>query len=73
MKSKKKLFFNFIFLLLITSTNFSQAHNSFNGGCKNHCDEKVKVNIMKKKSENINKKNQFEDSYSCLRKSLCRG
>ena len=60
---------NLYFLLLITNTQFSQAHNSLNGGCKNHCHESYKSNNVEK----INDKNQIEDNYSCLTKSLCRG
>ena len=73
MKSKIKQIFNLIFFILITNTNFSQAHNYVNGGCKNHCKGSVKPIIIKKFFENINDKNQIEDNYSCLSKSLCRG
>ena len=73
MKSKIKQAMNLIFLLLITNTQFSQAHNSLNGGCKNHCKESVTPITKVKELDNINVKNQFEDNYSCLTKSLCRG
>ena len=62
-----------IFLLLITNISNLHAHNSFNGGCKEHCEQKVKaINIEKK----LNKKNDqmnIESENSCLNKSLCRG
>ena len=64
---------NLIFLFLITNTQFSQAHNSLNGGCKNHCKESVTPITKVKELGNINSKNQIEDNYSCLTKSLCRG
>ena len=57
----------------MTSTNFSQAHNYFNGGCKNHCEETVNLKNIEFKLEKINYKNQIEENYSCLKKSLCRG
>ena len=73
MKSKIKKAINLIFLFLITNTQFSQAHNSLNGGCKNHCKESVTPITKVKELDNINNKNQIEDNYSCLTKSLCRG
>ena len=73
MKSKIKQAMNLIFLLLITNTQFSQAHNSLNGGCKNHCKESVTPITKFKELDNINVKNQIEDNFSCLTKSLCRG
>ena len=73
MKSKIKQAMNLIFLFLITNTQFSQAHNSLNGGCKNHCKELVTPIPKVKELDNINVKNQIEDNYSCLTKSLCRG
>ena len=73
MKSKIKQLMNLIFLLLLTNTQFSQAHNSLNGGCKNHCKESVTPITKVKELDNVNVKNQIEDNYSCLTKSLCRG
>ena len=73
MKSKIKQAMNLIFLLLITNTQFSQAHNSLNGGCKNHCKGSVNPITKVKELDNINVQNQIEDNYSCLTKSLCRG
>ena len=73
MKSKIKQLMNLIFLLLLTNTQFSQAHNSLNGGCKNHCKESVTPITKVKELDNVNVKNQIEDNYSCLAKSLCRG
>ena len=73
MKLKTKQAMNLIFLLLITNTQFSQAHNSLNGGCKNHCKESVTPITKVKELDDIDVKNQIEDNYSCLTKSLCRG
>ena len=57
----------------MTNTQFSQAHNSLNGGCKDHCKESVTPITKAKDIYNINDKNQIADDYSCLTKSLCRG
>ena len=73
MKFKIKQTFNFILFILLTNTNFLQSHNSFNGGCKNHCKKPGKQLIMNKEFNNISNKNQIEDNESCLSKSLCRG
>ena len=73
MKSKIKQIFNLTFFILIMNTKISQAHDTLNGGCKNHCEESFLQNNLEKKLENINDKNQIEDNYSCLTKSLCRG
>ena len=73
MKTKIKHAMNLIFFLLITNTQFSQAHNFLNGGCKNHCKESVTPITKVKELDNINVKNQIENNYSCLTKSLCRG
>ena len=73
MKSKIRQPINLIFFILITNTQFLQAHNSLNGGCSNHCEESVDPITKFKELDNINVKNQIEDNYSCLTKSLCRG
>ena len=73
MKSKIKQAMNLIFLFLITNIQVSQAHNFLNGGCKNHCKKSVTPITKVKELDNINFKNQIEDNYSCLTKSLCRG
>ena len=73
MKSKIRQAINLIFFILITNIQFLQAHNSLNGGCKNHCKKSVTPITKVKELDNINVKNQIEDNYSCLTKSLCRG
>ncbi len=73
MKSKIKRTFNLILSFLLTNTYFLYAHDSFNGGCENHCKESVKQLIMNNELNNISNKNQIEDNDSCLSKSLCRG
>ena len=73
MKSNIKQTFKLILFILLTNTYFLKAHDSFNGGCKNHCKESVKPLIMNKELNNISNKDQVEDNDSCLSKSLCRG
>ena len=62
-----------IFLLLLTNISISYAHNLFNGGCKEHCGQKVKVISNRNKLKNIDDQINIESNNSCLNKSLCRG
>ena len=73
MRLKIKRIINLFFLILITNTNFLQAHNFLNGGCKNHCEEKDKTLTIENQLDNDSIKNQIEENDSCLSKSLCRG
>ena len=73
MKSKIKQIFKLILFILLTNNHFLIAHDSFNGGCKNHCEESVKPLIINKELNNSSYKNQIENDDSCLSKSLCRG
>ena len=73
MKSKIKQTFNLILIIFLTNTHFLEAHNLFNGGCKNHCKGSVKQLIMNKELNKISNINQNEENDSCLSKSLCRG
>ena len=65
--------YKIIFLLLLTNISNLYAHNLFNGGCKEHCGQKVKVISNKNKLKNINDRINIESKNSCLNKSLCRG
>ena len=53
MKSYFIQIFKIIFLLLLTNSSNLYAHNLFNGGCKEHCGQKVKVINNKNKLKNI--------------------
>jgi len=64
--------YKIIFLLILTNISYLYAHNLFNGGCKEHCGQKVKV-IRKNKLKNIDEQINIESKNSCLNKSLCRG
>ena len=74
---KMKSYFYQIFklssLLLLTHISNLYAHNFFNGGCKEHCGQKVKVISNKNKLKNIDDQINIESKNSCLNKSLCRG
>ena len=73
MNLKKNTIFNLIFFIFFTNTTFSLAHDSFNGGCKDHCEKSFKVGNVEKNLKKIKNKNIIEENYSCLSKSLCRG
>ena len=62
-----------IFLLLLTNSSNLYAHNLFNGGCKEHCWQKVKVISNKNKLKKIDNQINIESKNSCLNKSICRG
>ena len=73
MKSYFIQIYKIIFLLLITNGSNLYAHNLFNGGCKEHCGQKVKAINNKNTLNNINDQIENESNNSCLNKSLCRG
>ena len=72
-KSNFYQIFRLTFLLLLTNIPNLYAHNLFNGGCKEHCGQKVKTINNKNKLDNINDQINNESNNSCLNKSLCRG
>ncbi len=61
------------FLLLLMNISNLYAHNLFNGGCKEHCGQKVKVINNENKLKNFDDQINIERKNSCLNKSLCRG
>ena len=73
MKSYIYQIYKIIFLLLLSSISNLHAHNTFNGGCIEHCGQKVKVINNKNKLKNIDVQINIESKNSCLSKSLCRG
>ena len=73
MKSYFYQIYKIIFILLFTNIYSLHAHNLFNGGCKEHCGQKVKVIININKLKNIDDQINIESKNSCLNKSLCRG
>ena len=73
MKSYFMKIYKIIFLLLITNSSNLYAHNLFNGGCKEHCEQKIKAINNEEKLNNKNDQMNIESKNSCLNKSLCRG
>ena len=73
MKSYLMQIYRIIFLLLFMNSSNLYAHNLLNGGCKEHCGQKVKVISIKNKFKNIDDQINIESKNSCLNKSLCRG
>ena len=72
-KSNFYQIFNLISLLLLTNISNLYAHNLFNGGCKEHCEQKVKEINNENNINNSNYQMDIESKNSCLSKSLCRG
>ena len=66
-------FYKIIFILLLANSSNLYAHNLFNGGCKEHCEQKVKVISSKNKLKKIDDQINIESKNSCLNKSLCSG
>ncbi len=62
-----------IFFLMLTNISNLYSHNLSNGGCKEHCGQKVKVINNKNKLKNFDYQINIERKNSCLNKSLCRG
>ena len=73
MKSYCCQIYKIFLLLLLTNISNLYAHNLFNGGCKEHCEQKVKVIKNKNKLKNDDDQLNLESKNSCLNKSLCRG
>ena len=77
MISKRKYNFHqiykIIFLLFLTNIPNLNAHNVVNGGCKVHCEHKVKSINNNNKLKNFDHEINYEIKNSCLNKSLCRG
>ena len=65
--------FKLISLLLLTNVSNLYAHNLFNGGCEEHCAQKVQEINNENKTNNIDDQMYIESKNSCLNKSLCRG
>ncbi|MCR8545381.1 MAG: hypothetical protein JJ841_005365 [Prochlorococcus marinus CUG1432] len=73
MKSYFYQIYKIIFILFLIDISNLYAHNPINGGCKEHCGQKVKVINNKNKFINLDDQINIESKNSCLNKSLCRG
>ena len=65
--------YKIIFLLFLANISNLYAHNIVNGGCKVHCEHKVKLKNNHNKLQNVDDEINYEIKNSCLNKSLCRG
>ena len=65
--------FKLISILFLTNITNLYAHNFINGGCKEHCGQKVKAINTKNTLNNFDERIDIESKNSCLNKSLCRG
>jgi len=65
--------YKIIFVLLLTNISNLYAHNLLNGGCKEHCGQKVRLINNEDKLNGVNDRIDIENKNSCLNKSLCRG
>ena len=73
LKSNFYQIFKLIFLLLLTNIPTLYAHNLFNGGCKEHCGQKVQLINNEKKINKVKDQIDIDSKNSCLNKSFCRG
>ncbi len=73
MKSNFYRVYRIICLLLLTNISNLYAHNLFNGGCKEHCGQKVEKINNKNKFKNVDNQIYIDSKNSCLNKSICRG
>ena len=65
--------YKIFFIFLLTNISNLYAHNLSNGGCKEHCEQKVQVLSNKNKLKNNDDQIKIDSKNSCLNKSLCRG
>ena len=75
LKSKFNFYqiYKIIFLFFLINISNLYAHNFVNGGCKVHCENKVKFKNNHNKLINVDDEINYEIQNSCLNKSLCRG
>ena len=73
MKLKLNQFLKLMFFISLTNISSLYSHNLFNGGCKDHCEAKIKEITKEKNFLNSNYHNLIDSNDSCLNKSLCRG
>ena len=64
--------FKLTFLVYLTYIPNLYPHDFMNGGCKDHCESKVKVIINENNLNNYDQE-EIDSKNSCLNKSLCRG
>ena len=60
-------------LFYLTYIPHLYPHNFINGGCKDHCESKVKAIINENNLNNVYDQEEIDSKNSCLNNSLCRG
>ena len=65
--------YKIIFLFFLTNISNLYSHNIVNGGCKEHCEDKVQSKNNENKLNNFYYQLEIDMKNSCLNKSLCRG
>ena len=74
MRPKLKIFINLLILFFSFEILEIKAHNSINGGCKEHCSTFFKKRGNENKIKNFKKdKKLINEQNSCVNNSLCRG
>ena len=72
-KKNKYQIFKLAILFYLTYIPHLYSHNFINGGCKDHCESKVKAIINENNLNNVYDQEEIDSKNSCLNKSLCRG
>ena len=74
MRLKFKIFINLLVLFFSFEILEIKAHNTNNGGCKDHCITFIKQKGNEKKIKFLKKNERFIiEQNSCVNDSLCRG
>ena len=74
MRFKLKIFINIIIVFFSCEIIEIKAHNTSNGGCKDHCFNIINKNSNKSKIKVFkNNKKLIREKNSCVNNSLCRG
>ena len=68
MKFNLKIFISIIILFFSFEILEIKAHNTINGGCRDHCST-----FINRKSNESKIKKLIRDHNSCVNNSLCRG
>ena len=74
MRLKLKILINLLILIFSFESLEIKAHNSINGGCKDHCSTFFNNRGNENKIKIFNKdKKLIKEQNSCVNNSLCRG
>ncbi len=73
MRYKLKIFISILIIFFSFEIIEIKAHNTRNGGCKNHCFNLMNRKFNESKIKVLKNKKLIREKNSCLNKSLCRG